>query len=896
METIEARVIQKIATPEQWRTISYTPYKGEILIVGDASGKVTNIKVGDGSNDFDGLEYMFDSIQQNANYIPVSGYDLPTPEADSGFTILVEGDYTFGGNPAFTVTDGNFGIASWDGSSWSLEGMAELPEAENKIPSWSASAYVAGSQVNFAGQIYESTSPVTSEEIPGESISWVPILNIPKVKRQGAVNLLDPESIITGKTLSCTGGAPVDDTAGGAKLVIIRGLKAGTDYYIQGRGSRNQFRYFNDLMEPYPYTYEPNACGGPSDGVYRTPDVDNGGINAIFLTYWNGQGVQPENVMFFEGSEPLDSFVPYSSIAVGIDNDSIGAEYVKDDDGSFRTPVLAFDNKFVLGGGSINVFDKETMVQYGLSLSSIGSWVSSETSAMSTPILVDKTKSHLLIQGRSRAPLVFRRINGSNIPSDFGPDYNAGPANGVYPIPEDAHDFVFAITFQGSGSADNIMAIFGDSEDIPIPPNYVPYEQKTVQGIKIGGVVYPLADGGGDTPTPSSFKNQAVRYDGLQLDIVANHSDTENLKLIFKDTGNNETFLPNSAGKISRENNEITVSDLDKSFSVNMLRWHNTDGIGPYRVDSSLFVGGNHGQPEPPPYLYKTSNMLEYGIWADGVKMNPNDIVDASIVMVRVVNEVYNATSLVGDPSEQIVDFHEVQTHIIKDGQLITNVVLRAVRSITFRTIYGLQMQVVGDLNRIYFPNSEYTDVDPTSVNPNTGDGRSYGAVEDYPDFEKFIVMPTTNQDCTSVWINQNVGLGDKSRLTPTGPVARGKLGKLYHNLLNVYTSLEPGEELEYEGGANIFANLEYPTPNVFAYFQNEQGELPYTIDRFLYLDFAGSETGRSITIDYTEIIGRTLTVVEKSDNITTPNSFVVSESGTEVSCSGHGGVKFKIS
>lgn len=130
METIEARVIQKIATPEQWRTISYTPYKGEILIVGDSSGKVTNIKVGDGSNDFDGLEYMFDSIQQNVNYIPVSGYALPTPEADSGFTMLVEGDYTFDGNPAFTVTEGNFGIASWDGSSWSLEGMGELPQVQ----------------------------------------------------------------------------------------------------------------------------------------------------------------------------------------------------------------------------------------------------------------------------------------------------------------------------------------------------------------------------------------------------------------------------------------------------------------------------------------------------------------------------------------------------------------------------------------------------------------------------------------------------------------------------------------------------------------------------------------------------------------------------------------------
>lgn len=119
-QIIEARVIQKIATPEQWRAISFTPYRGEILIVGDSSGKVTNIKVGDGSNDFDGLEYMFDSIQQNANYIPVSGYALPTPEADSGFSIVLSGEYTFNGNPAFTVSASSMAIVYWDGTAWAV--------------------------------------------------------------------------------------------------------------------------------------------------------------------------------------------------------------------------------------------------------------------------------------------------------------------------------------------------------------------------------------------------------------------------------------------------------------------------------------------------------------------------------------------------------------------------------------------------------------------------------------------------------------------------------------------------------------------------------------------------------------------------------------------------------
>ena len=171
METIEARVIQKIATPEQWRTISYTPYKGEILIVGDASGKVTNIKVGDGSNDFDGLEYMFDSIQQNANYIPVSGYDLPTPEADSGFSIVFSGEYTFNSDPAFTVSPSSIGIISWDGSVWSLESELSIPDNASKAQDWVSGEYDKNTFVVHNGIVWVSNK--TTEEEPSlESEDW----------------------------------------------------------------------------------------------------------------------------------------------------------------------------------------------------------------------------------------------------------------------------------------------------------------------------------------------------------------------------------------------------------------------------------------------------------------------------------------------------------------------------------------------------------------------------------------------------------------------------------------------------------------------------------------------------------------------------------------------------
>lgn len=128
---IEADVIQKIATAAEWGTLLGTkiPYKGQIMLVSDGTGKVVNIKVGDGVNNFAALTYMFDTIQANVNYVQVTGTALPTPTITSGFSVVGEGTYTRAGQPDVVVPSGELGILFWDGTVWSLQDSVSLPAA-----------------------------------------------------------------------------------------------------------------------------------------------------------------------------------------------------------------------------------------------------------------------------------------------------------------------------------------------------------------------------------------------------------------------------------------------------------------------------------------------------------------------------------------------------------------------------------------------------------------------------------------------------------------------------------------------------------------------------------------------------------------------------------------------
>lgn len=129
-QDIEARVIQKIATLAEWNASTILPRKGEFMIVGDDSGTPINIKVGNGVDMFPALPYMFDSIQQNANYYPISGLALPTPTANNVFSLVGEGTYTFGGSTAFTVAEGDLAIVFWNSTAWAVQDSITLPTQE----------------------------------------------------------------------------------------------------------------------------------------------------------------------------------------------------------------------------------------------------------------------------------------------------------------------------------------------------------------------------------------------------------------------------------------------------------------------------------------------------------------------------------------------------------------------------------------------------------------------------------------------------------------------------------------------------------------------------------------------------------------------------------------------
>lgn len=130
---IEADVIQKIVTPAEWDTLLGTkiPYKGQIMLVSDSTGKVINIKVGDGTNNFASLTYMFDTIQANVNYVQVTDTALPTPSITSGFSVVGEGTYTRVGQSNVVVPAGSLGILGWNGTAWSLSQSVVLPKGQD---------------------------------------------------------------------------------------------------------------------------------------------------------------------------------------------------------------------------------------------------------------------------------------------------------------------------------------------------------------------------------------------------------------------------------------------------------------------------------------------------------------------------------------------------------------------------------------------------------------------------------------------------------------------------------------------------------------------------------------------------------------------------------------------
>lgn len=159
-EFIEARVIQKIATASEWATSELLPYKGEVMLVSDSSGKVLNIKIGDGIRMFPELDYMFDTIQQNVNYIPYES----TPSASMGFTLVGEGSYANG-----VVVDANmWAVLYWDGSIWTISGQWDLPSID-VIDGFDSNSTTEAGSANNSRLLYQ--------DIYSSSFITIPVFN-----------------------------------------------------------------------------------------------------------------------------------------------------------------------------------------------------------------------------------------------------------------------------------------------------------------------------------------------------------------------------------------------------------------------------------------------------------------------------------------------------------------------------------------------------------------------------------------------------------------------------------------------------------------------------------------------------------------------------------------------
>lgn len=287
-QRIEADVIQKIATPAEWATLLDTkiPYKGQIMLVSDNTGKVTNIKVGDGTNNFDDLEYMFDTIQANVNYVQVTSAALPTPTITSGFSVVGEGTYTKSGQADVVVPTGNLGILNWDGTTWSLGSSVPLPTPPVKNE-YGTSTTDAMSQ-NKVTELKDSVDP-TFEEISNSN------------------NLLNPLFLMPNTVVGSTGSVVTNATSYLNAITIKFPVsdRIGVPFTISG--------YTPDAGKYVVFKDADNATVGVISNLnstYRFFTPPTGAVFCYLYVRLNTDSSPLPDIMINDGSSPLP-YEPY---------------------------------------------------------------------------------------------------------------------------------------------------------------------------------------------------------------------------------------------------------------------------------------------------------------------------------------------------------------------------------------------------------------------------------------------------------------------------------------------------------------------------------------------------------------------------------------------------------
>lgn len=119
---IEARVIQKVDTEQNWNANELILYKGEIALVGDPD-RVYNIKIGNGVKKFRDLPYMVDYINGLYTDALTPTSDVPSGE-NNVFLVTQPGTYTNFGN--VVLPENNFGFIFKNGNNFSIQSV-EMP-------------------------------------------------------------------------------------------------------------------------------------------------------------------------------------------------------------------------------------------------------------------------------------------------------------------------------------------------------------------------------------------------------------------------------------------------------------------------------------------------------------------------------------------------------------------------------------------------------------------------------------------------------------------------------------------------------------------------------------------------------------------------------------------------
>ncbi|WP_293933130.1 hypothetical protein [Sphingobacterium sp. UBA6645] len=137
-KTIKARVQQKTDTLANWEANTKPILAGEQAFVIDGGGTPINFKIGDGTKKFSELPWWISYDQ--GQYVQVVGNALPTPTVELGYSFVGPGTYTHAGGNV-VAPEGRFSQIVFNGSTWSLKDMGELPDT-NKIPNLVSKTYV----------------------------------------------------------------------------------------------------------------------------------------------------------------------------------------------------------------------------------------------------------------------------------------------------------------------------------------------------------------------------------------------------------------------------------------------------------------------------------------------------------------------------------------------------------------------------------------------------------------------------------------------------------------------------------------------------------------------------------------------------------------------------------